>query len=420
MRAFPVRLEDETPNPDGPPNLRMDFRRAITTEDPGPIKRSIFRKLHYPGVGVKEWNDWRWQMSHRIRKLGELERILNLSPDERGGLMSESGPLLPFAITPYYASLLDPDDPSQPLRRTVVPTQQELCTGFGEAADPLGEDEQSPVPGLVHRYPDRVLLLVTGICSTYCRYCTRSRLVGDSNEKIAEPGSFEKRIEYIRAHPEIRDVLVSGGDPLTMPESKLSQILGQLRAIPHVEIIRIGTKVPVVLPQRLTPKLISVLKKYHPLFINIHATHPAELTPEFGKACAKLANAGIPLASQTVLLAGINDDAEVLRSLFTGLLRHRVRPYYLYQCDPVLGTSHFRTPISRGLEMISGLRGYTSGLAVPTFVVDAPGGGGKIPLAPQTILGENDHRVALRNFRKQVFYYPQPPELRRDSGEKSC
>lgn len=365
-----------------------------------------FRRTYYREITEAEWNDWRWQLRNRITGLPALQRVVNLSQDEFDAIALHSGPL-PVAITPYYASLLDPHNPRQPLRRTVIKAGAENNVTPGEAADPLHEDADSPVPGIVHRYPDRVLLLVTGFCAVYCRYCTRSRMVGTTGgETRIDPARMAEAIRYIREHTEIRDVVISGGDPLTLPDAKLKWLLTQLRAIPHVEILRIGTKVPAVLPQRITPALVSMLRKFHPLFMSLHFTHPDELTPEVALACTRLADAGIPLGSQTVLLKGVNDDVDTLKTLYKGLLAIRVRPYYLYQCDPVHGSSHFRTPVSRGLEMIAGLRGHVSGYAIPTYVVDAPGGGGKIPLLPEYVLGHDQGELLLRNYEGKVFRYP--------------
>ncbi|MDH4321908.1 MAG: KamA family radical SAM protein, partial [Desulfobulbaceae bacterium] len=336
-----------------------------------------FRKKYFPGVSSKEWNSWQWQVAHRIRTVERLRAILPLSPAEEQAL-SQDGIMLPFAVTPYYMSLVSPDDPLHPIRRAVVPDINELRKGPGEEDDPLGEDSQSPVHGLIHRYPDRVLFLVHDFCSTYCRYCTRSRLVGHGGVNASQ-ARLEKAIQYISATPTIRDVLLSGGDPLLLNDNKLEWLLARLRLIPHVEVIRIGTKVPAVLPQRITPKLVRMLRRYHPLWMSLHFMHPDECTPETNHACSMLADAGIPLGSQTVLLKGINDDVETMKNLVHGMMKMRVRPYYLYQCDPITGSSHFRTPVSKGLDIIKGLRGHTSGYGVPTYVIDAPGGGGKIP-----------------------------------------
>lgn len=366
-----------------------------------------FRRRLFPEASPVEWNDWRWQLSHRIVEMEGLERIIGLSQDERGAILRHRGHL-PLAITPYYAALLEAGDPMQPLRRTVVPVGDEYVRSAGEAEDPLGEEGDSPVPGLVHRYPDRVLFLVTGFCSTHCRYCTRSRVVGHGGADGLDRAQWERAIGYIEATPVVRDVLLSGGDPLTLSDEALEWLLSRLQRIPHVEFVRIGTKAPVVLPQRITPALTRMLKRYHPLWMSIHFTHPDELTPEVSQACGRLADAGIPLGSQTVLLAGINDDLETMRRLVHGLLRIRVKPYYLYQCDPIVGSSHFRTPVDRALEIIRGLRGHTSGYAVPTYVIDAPGGGGKVPLLPDYTVGRDGDDLLLQNYHGNIYRYPDP------------
>jgi lysine 2,3-aminomutase len=368
---------------------------------------SAFRKRFYPEVSLQEWNNWQWQLSHRITDLKALSRIVALSEEERMA-MSRSAHQLPLAITPYYASLISRENPMHPIRRTVVPVTSEYFTAPGEAEDPLDEDHDSPVPGLIHRYPDRVLFLVTDFCSTYCRYCTRSRMVGGGKRKPLNVEQWEKAIDYIRGNPQVRDVLLSGGDPLTLADEALEWILSRLRKIPHVEFLRIGTKVPVVLPQRITPALVRRLKKYHPLWMSIHCTHPDELTPETSQACERLADGGFPLGSQTVLLSGINDDVVTMKKLFHGLLKIRVKPYYLYQCDPILGSFHFRTPVEKGLEIIRGLRGFTTGYAVPHYVIDAPAGGGKIPLLPEYCIGRQGDDVLLRNYEGRVYTYPDP------------
>jgi len=370
-------------------------------------RASFFRRRFYPDAAVADWNDWRWQVRHRIRNMENLSRILQLSEDE---LTKDTLPArqLPIAITPYYASLLDRDNAQQPLRRTVVPVSAESLRSPGEAIDPLGEDHDSPVRGLVHRYPDRVLLLATGFCATYCRYCTRSRLVGNGGNLAFNRAQLEHALAYIESNSSVRDVLISGGDPLTLSDEKLEWLLARLHAIRHVEFLRIGTKVPVVLPQRVTPGLTRMLKRYHPLWMSIHFTHPDELTPEVSEACGRLADAGIPLGSQTVLLAGVNDNVETMRELMHGLLRIRVKPYYLYQCDPILGSAHFRTPVEKGLEIIQGLRGHTTGYAVPTYVIDAPGGGGKIPIFPESLVGRDGDDLLLKNYQGSTYRYPDP------------
>jgi lysine 2,3-aminomutase len=315
--------------------------------------------------------------------------------------------MLPIGVTPYYMSLLDPENPQQPLRRTVVPTEGEFARTQGEADDPLGEDNHSPIPGLVHRYPDRVLLLAMDFCSTYCRYCTRSRVVGHGEIAFRDE-RLEAILDYLRQHREVRDVLISGGDPLAMSDERLDWLLCQLRSIHHIEFVRLGTKMPAVLPQRITPHLCRTLRKYHPVWMSVHFTHPDECTPEASKACGRLADAGIPLGSQTVLLKGVNDNVATMKELFHKLLLMRVRPYYMYQCDPISGSSHFRTSVEKGLEIIQGLRGHTTGYAVPTYVIDAPGGGGKIPLQPNYIVGRNGDSLVLRNYEGREFLYPDP------------
>ena len=380
----------------GPPTI---VENPLTTQ---------FRERFFPDTSNEDWNDWRWQSRHRIKTLDQFERILDLSLEERD-VLSDGGTLLPTAVTPYYMSLLDPINPLQGLRKTVVPTTREFVRTAGEADDPLGEDGHSPVPGLVHRYPDRVLLLPLDFCSTYCRYCTRSRVVGHG-EIQPNVQRLEAIFHYLEESTQVRDVLISGGDPLALSDEKLDWILGRLRAIPHIEFIRIGTKMPAVLPQRITPELCTVLRKYHPLWMSVHFLHADECTVESKQACARLADAGIPLGAQTVLLKGVNDSVQIMQQLMHKLLLMRVRPYYLYQCDPISGSSHFRTPVSKGLEIIQGLRGFTTGYAVPTYVIDAPGGGGKIPLQPDTVIGRDGNDLLLRNFEGKTFRYPDPLE----------
>jgi len=370
-------------------------------------RSEAFRRRVFASASPAEWSDWRWQLRHRIRDRVGLSRVWSLTSEEQEALAGIGG-LLPVGITPYYASLVNPDDPGDPLRRTMVPVVGELSRGFGEADDPLDEDGHMPVPGLVHRYPDRVLMLVTNFCATYCRYCTRARMVGQTGEYHFNTGQYQQAIDYIAAHSEIRDVLLSGGDPLSLSDDRLEWILTRLRDIPHVEFLRIGTKIPAVLPQRITPRLTRMLRRFHPLWISIHFMHPAELTLEVAQACGRLADAGIPLGSQTVLVKGVNDNVETMKRLMHGLLRNRVRPYYIYQCDPISGSSHFRTPLEKGLEIMAGLRGHTTGYAVPTFVVDAPGGGGKIPLLPNAVVGREGDFVVLRNHEGRLYRYPDP------------
>jgi len=331
-------------------------------------------------------------------------RIIDLDDQE---IKPEKGNknALPIRITPYYLSLFYDKKFNNPLRKSMVPLQNELTISEGERSDPLAEGYDSPIPNLVHRYPDRALFLSTGFCSAYCRYCTRSHMVAKQKCHVGIK-AWEPALEYLRKHTEIRDVVVSGGDPLTMPDTHIEYLLKNLREIPHIEIIRIGTKVPAVLPMRITKNLLSILKKYHPLLMSVHFTHPDELTPEVHEACTRLANAGIPLGSQTVLLKNINDNAETMTELMHGLLKIRVRPYYLYQCDPILGSSHFRTPVQTGIDMIKALRGFTSGYAVPQYVIDAPNGGGKIPLIPDYFQGKKDNYIVLKNFEDKLYKYP--------------
>jgi lysine 2,3-aminomutase len=376
-------------------------RSNVFRESP---KSRTFRKRFFPRASYHEWQDWHWQVRNRIVDADQLAEMLHLSALERHAV--EHGKSLPLAVTPYYASLLDHDNEAQPQRRTVIPTVHEGLTSSGEKKDPLDEERDSPVPGIIHRYPDRVLFLVTDFCSTYCRYCTRSRMVGAGSRHQADIEKWDQGIAYITANKNIRDVLLSGGDPLTLSDEMLDRLLSRLRHIPHLEILRIGTKVPAVMPQRITPSLIRLLKRYHPLWMSIHVTHPDELTPEMNQACNRLADAGVPLGSQTVLLSGINDDVATMKRLMQGLLRFRVKPYYLYQCDPIFGSSHFRTPVSKGLEIIQGLRGHTTGYAVPTYVIDAPGGGGKIPLLPEYLVGRQKDDLLLKNYAGETYRYP--------------
>lgn len=382
------------------------LRRTATPVDEAAERTTAFRRRFFPEAKVSEWNDWRWQSRHRIRTLEQFERMMVLSDSERQALI-DGGTMLPVGITPYYMSLLSPTDPQQALRKTVVPTTAEFTRSVGEADDPLGEDGHSPVPGLVHRYPDRVLFLPLDFCSTYCRYCTRSRVVGHG-EMNPSDARLAPVYQYLEQHTEVRDVLISGGDALALSDDKLDSILTRLRAIKHIEFVRIGTKMPAVLPQRITPQLIKVLRKHHPLWMSIHFLHPDECTPESKKACERLADAGIPLGAQTVLLKGVNDSVPTMKELVHKLLLMRVRPYYLYQCDPISGSAHFRTPVSKGLEIIQGLRGHTTGYACPTYVIDAPGGGGKIPLQPDYRIGRDGDWLVLKNFEGKEYRYHDP------------
>jgi lysine 2,3-aminomutase len=360
-------------------------------------------------VPEAQWTDWRWQLSHRLNSLDELRLLLRLTPEEEAGIQASDR--LRLDITPYFASLIDPDDPNCPIRRQVIPTIHELEPSPAAMEDSLNEEGHSPVPGLVHRYPDRVLMLVTTQCASYCRYCTRSRIVGDPSAQFSR-ADYEAQLAYIARTPQIRDVLLSGGDPLILPQRILEMLLQRLRAIPHVEIIRIGTRVPVFLPQRITQDLVDMLRKFHPLWMNIHFNHPKEITPEVREAVNRLADAGIPLGSQSVLLAGINDCPNIIKRLVHELVKIRVRPYYLYQCDLVEGASHFRTPVAKGIEIMEALRGHTSGYAIPLYVIDAPGGGGKVPILPQYLISQSPDRVVVRNYEGFISTYMQPTHYR--------
>ena len=361
-------------------------------------------------VSTEQWNDWSWQLRNRIQNLAQLESRLPLTPEERAGTIL-AGKKLALGITPHFFNLIDREDPDCPIRRQVVPRIEESNTAPDEMQDPCGEDSNMPVPGLVHRYPDRVLLLVTDRCASYCRYCTRSRVVSGAGEQELTM-DLEGAFAYLEKHPEVRDVLLSGGDPLLLSDSKLDAILTRLRQIPTIEFIRIGTRIPIFLPQRITTDLLNVLKKHHPLWMSVHSNHPKELTQEVRMALGRLAAAGIPLGNQSVLLKGVNDRADTLKSLFHKLLLCRVRPYYLYQCDLISGSAHLRTTIREGQEIMEQLRGHTTGYAVPTYVVDGPGGGGKIPIGPNYIVGMADNRVILKNYKGDVYEYPEIGQTR--------
>lgn len=356
-------------------------------------------------VPDQKWDDWRWQLSHRLNTLEEIQAFVRLTPEEIEGISAKNR--FRLDITPYFASLIDPDDPLCPVRQQVIPKGRELAAFTSMMEDSLAEDAHSPVPGLVHRYPDRVLMLVTTQCASYCRYCTRSRIVGDAAATFSQ-ADFDAQVDYIENTPQIRDVLLSGGDPLTLNPRLLDRLLTRLRQIPHVEILRIGTRVPVFLPQRINEEFAEMVKKHHPLWINIHVNHPKEITPELARACDLMADAGVPLGNQAVLLAGINDSVHIQRQLVQELVRMRVRPYYLYQCDMVEGAGHFRTTVSKGIEIIEGLRGHTSGFAVPQFIIDAPGGGGKVPVGPNYLLSQAPGHVVIRNFEGYITTYTEP------------
>jgi lysine-2,3-aminomutase len=357
-------------------------------------------------VTPDRWNDWKWQMKNRIMDAEKLSKIIPLAEKTKEEI---EACLKKFrmAITPYYASLIDPGNPECPVRKQAVPAKDELTISKTDLADPLNEESSSPVEGLVHRYPDRVLVLLTHKCSMYCRHCTRRRAVGENDCDLTN-GKLEKALDYIRNHPEIRDVLLSGGDPFLWNDQQLEAIIQKVRAIPTVEVIRIGTRTPVVMPMRITDELVNMLKKYHPIWINTHFNHPTEITPESTEACRKIVDAGIPLGNQTVLLKGVNNSAEILKKLFTSLVKIRVRPYYLYQCDLSLGIGHFRTSVQEGIDIIKHIRGYISGFAVPTFVIDAPGGGGKIPITPDYMVSMNDEKIVLKNYVDKLYEYPNP------------
>ncbi|NJK92933.1 MAG: KamA family radical SAM protein [Blastochloris sp.] len=359
----------------------------------------------WPEIAPEQWQDWTWQLKNRVSSLADLEKHLKLAPEERAGALL-TGSKLATAITPHYFNLIDAEDPGCPIRRQVVPRLEESSYAPEEMSDPCGEDGAMPVPGLVHRYPDRVLFLVTDRCASYCRYCTRSRVVSGVGEQDLET-DFEEAYRYLEAHEEVRDVLLSGGDPLLFSDRKLEGILRRLRSIPHIEFIRIGSRVPIFLPQRITPEFCAMIRKYHPVWMSIHCNHPRELTLEVKEALGRLADAGIPLGNQAVLLRGVNNHPDVLKELFHKLLMCRVRPYYLYQCDLIQGSAHLRTTIQEGLEIMDKLRGHTTGYAIPQYVVDGPGGGGKIPLNPDYIVARTGDRLVLRNYRGDIYEYPE-------------
>jgi lysine 2,3-aminomutase len=384
--------------------------------NPFPSKRAPL----YADVPDEQWNNWRWQLSNRINTVEEFEKVVRLTESERKALSAAN--LFRVDITPYFISLIDPDDPDDPIRKQVVPTDSELTPFTSMMEDSLAEDRHSPVPGLVHRYPDRVLMLVTTQCASYCRYCTRSRIVGDPSATFSR-AEFEMQLEYLQRTPQVRDVLLSGGDPLVLAPKILEEILRRLREIPHIEIVRIGSRVPVFLPMRVTAELTDMLQKYHPLWLNIHVNHPNEISAELAEATDRLTRAGIPLGNQAVLLAGVNDNVHIQRELVQKLVRIRVRPYYLYQCDLVEGAGHFRTPVGKGIEIMEGLRGHTSGYAVHQYIIDAPGGGGKIPVSPNYLLSYSDHKVILRNYEGYITTYEEPldylpSEAARFKGQK--
>jgi len=415
MEKSVVREDDEPPLLRGSllPTTQYKTKRSVRTQASESKvisdldRTAMFRKTYFPNVKKIQWNDWHWQLANRITTLAQLERILQPTPTERQAL-EHSESQFPFSITPYYLSLIDAQDLQDPLRKTVVPTVNEALVSHGESMDPLHEEHTSPVPGIVHRYPDRALFLVTDFCSVYCRYCTRSRLVGGHIESLQS--HWDAAIDYIRKTPVIRDVVISGGDPLTMSDEMLDYLLSKITSIPHVEMVRIGTKVPLVLPQRITPALVKMLKRYKPLYMSVHCTHPNEITKEATVAFNRLADNGIVMGSQTVLLKGVNDTVQTMKDLYHRLLMVRVKPYYLFQCDPIAGSAHFRTTVEKGKQLIQGLRGFTSGYAIPQYVIDTPGGGGKVPILPDYEISHDVDNLYLRNYEGKVFAYPDRAE----------
>lgn len=376
------------------------------------------KQVYFPEVSEADWNDWKWQVKNRIETLDQLKKYIDLTKEEEEGVV-KSLETLRMAITPYYISLIDKNNPNCPIRKQAIPSGLELHKSEADLLDPLHEDEDSPVPGLTHRYPDRVLFLITDMCSMYCRHCTRRRFAGQ-NDKESPSERIQKAIDYIAKTPTVRDVLLSGGDALMVSDKMLESIIQRVRAIPHVEIIRIGSRTPVVCPQRITDDLVNMLKKYHPVWLNTHFNHSNEVTPEAIQACERLANAGVPLGNQSVLLRGVNDCVHVMKKLVHNLVKMRVRPYYIYQCDLSMGLEHFRTPVSKGIEIIESLRGHTSGYAVPTFVVDAPGGGGKTPVMPTYIISQSPGRVVLRNFEGVITTYTEPESYKNECHCPDC
>jgi len=384
-------------------------QNTIDTDDVHPD-----REFTSPGKGSwehvsdEDWNDHKWQLRNSLKKLSDLEGKIELTKSEHAGVMLANTKLA-MGITPYFFNLVEQDDPHGPVRTQIIPRMEEMDYGPDDMLDPCGEDEHMPVPGLVHRYPDRVLFLVTDRCASYCRYCTRSRVVSGAGEQHLTT-QFDAAIEYLREHTEVRDVLLSGGDPLLFSDKVLERLLRRLRDIPHIEFLRIGSRIPVFLPQRITPELCAMLKQFHPLFISVHVNHPRELTLEVRDALCRLADAGIPLGNQSVLLKNVNDDPETMKTLVQKLLRCRVRPYYLYQCDLIRGSKHLRAPVRKGLEIIENLRGHTTGYAIPQYVIDGPGGGGKIPVNPEYVVAHTPDRIVLRNYKGEIYEYPEVME----------
>lgn len=376
-----------------------DFEPVFLSHAPG----------YWDGEDTEKWDDYKWQLRNRINTLSDLESRINLTDVERAGVLL-AGNKLAMSITPHFFNLIDKDDPDCPIRRQIIPRIEEGWTAPEELSDPCGEDSHMPVPGLVHRYPDRVLFLVTDRCASYCRYCTRSRVVSGVGEQHLEM-NWEAAFKYLEAHTEVRDVLLSGGDPLLLTDSILDRLLTRLRSIPHIQFVRIGSRIPIFLPQRITPELCAMLRKHHPLFISIHTNHPRELTTEVRDGLCRLADTGIPMGNQSVLLRGVNDSVEVQKALVHKLLMCRVRPYYLYQCDLITGSSHLRTSVAEGVAIIDGLRGHTTGYAIPQYVIDGPGGGGKIPINPNYVVEAAPGKVTLRNYEGGIFEYPDPTPI---------
>ncbi|MHA2002321.1 MAG: lysine 2,3-aminomutase [Promethearchaeota archaeon] len=378
------------------------------------------RKELFPDVSDEDWNNWHWQVKNRIESVDELKKFLPLTAEEEESAR-QCVSKFRMAITPYYLSLIDPNDPHDPVKRQAVPTSSELLPFPGDIEDPLHETEDAPVPNLTHRYPDRVLFLITDMCSMYCRHCTRRRFAGQRDADVST-ARIDAGIDYIRRTPQVRDVLLSGGDALLVSDKRLEYILSELRKIPHVEIIRIGSRTPCVMPQRITPELCAMIRKYHPVWLNTHFNHPHEITEESTKACGMLADAGVPLGNQTVLLRGVNDSLYTMKKLVHELVKMRVRPYYIYQCDLSTGLVDFRTSVSKGIEIIEGLRGHTSGFCVPEFIVDAPGGGGKIPVGPNYLISMGNNEVILRNYEGVICRYDEPanyvPGIEHDEYEE--
>jgi lysine 2,3-aminomutase len=388
--------------PGAEPHRQDDLRpvpNVVSRFAPGP--RSIWERL--PDA---VWNDWHWQQRERITTLAQLEKVIRVTPEERQAAQ-ETEAEFHMGITPYYAALMDPDDPNDPIRLQSVPTMGEMQIAPADLDDPLAEERDMPVPGVTHRYPDRVLFYTTHNCPVYCRHCTRKRKVADPTSAAAKK-QIEDGLAYIAAHPEIRDIVISGGDPLSLSDDRLDYILGRLRAIPHVEIFRLGTRNLVTLPQRVTDDFVSMLRRHHPVFVNTHFNHPKECTAEAFEAARRLADAGCVIGNQMVLLKGVNDDPKTVMELNHKLLLMRIRPYYIYQCDLSKGISHFRTPVETGIQIIEALRGHTSGLAVPQFVVDAPNGGGKIPVNPEYVVKHEGKRWTFRNYAGKTYTYDEP------------